>query len=412
MILWYFKLSKKISFKFILGRKTLRTDKYRTFINRPLQHDKALGLGIPHVASIIRQQRLVRVQQLMATPRGNGTPSWRPLVQRQFARVMGQLYRDDYPFDFLLYFPNTSSKWIELRELHPLWRDVWKHWSAVPMAKRIEAPPTFNAVMNLPLWLTSYEPMHNGPPKYSACLASAPNIRRWCLHGASNGLRSLKDFLNTDGSWPTQAIFIARMSHGNPAARVRMSATRDHMECSAIERAVPIYRHVIRVYEQVGRLFNIRPGAPSPGLARTAHPFFGYVKDQSQSFCAWSKKKLFDLAYHAPPVTSTHPAATSSRTSAEDLAKYMRFVRRTVWTQHNAIKYDGKRLWPRRVWEETTFIGWMASVRRWLRLQDPTDVLRIDVLAQLAILKRQRPYNILWLKYPNCLTLDLSVRLP
>ncbi len=513
--------------KFILGRKTLRADKYRTFINRPLQHDKQLGLGIPHVASIIRQQRLVRVQQLMATPRSNVTPSWRPLVQRQFARVMGQLYRDDYPFDFLLYFPNTSSKWIVLRELHPFWRDVWKHWSAVPMTKRIEAPPTFNTVMNLPLWLTSYEPMHNGPPKYSACLASEPNIRRWCLHGASNGLRSLKDFLNTDGSWPTQAMFIARMSQGNPAARVRLSATRDHMEFCAIERSVPIYRHITRVYEQIGRLFDIRPGALSPGLAHTAHPFFGYVKKQSQSFCAWPKKKLSDLAYHAPPVSSTHPAATSSRTSTEDLAKYMRFVRRTcraptpvqgdvwlrlilrmlpvnsrfsykqvidpaaitctygcgavetehhafhtcnevfptwqfhagawrrfgvrfdwatitnidaftvnpaygankaalfklwslltasilhtVWTQHNAIKYDCKHPWPRRVWEETTFIGWMASVRRWLRLQDPIDELRIDVLAQLAILKRQRPYRALWLKYPNCLALDLSVQLP
>ncbi len=84
----------------------------------------------------------------------------------------------------------------------------------------------------------------------------------------------------------------------------------------------------------------------------------------------------------------------------------------TVWTQHNAIKYDGKRPWPRRVWEEITFIGWMASVRRWLRLQDPTDELRIAVLAQLAILKRQRPYNILWLKNPNCLTFDFTVRLP
>ncbi|RHZ31983.1 hypothetical protein DYB31_012625 [Aphanomyces astaci] len=79
---------------------------------------------------------------------------------------------------------------------------------------------------------------------------------------------------------------------------------------------------------------------------------------------------------------------------------------------HNAIKYDGKTPWPQRVWEETTFIGWMAAVRRWLRLQDPTDALRINVLTQLAKLKRQRPYNTLWLKYPNCLILEFSAPTP
>ncbi|RLO06065.1 hypothetical protein DYB28_013873, partial [Aphanomyces astaci] len=197
----------------------------------------------------------------MANPSGDGTPSWRPLVHRQFARVMGQLYRESYPFDFLFYFPNMSSKWIALRELHPLWRDVWKQWSAIPMSKRVETPPTFDMVMNMPLWLTSYEPMHYGRLKYSACLASAPNIRRWCLQGASNGLRSLKDFLNTDGSWPTQAMFISRMSQGNPAARVRLNAARGRMEFTAIERAVPIYLHLTRVYEQVRGLFNLRAGA-------------------------------------------------------------------------------------------------------------------------------------------------------
>ncbi|RHY37861.1 hypothetical protein DYB38_006892 [Aphanomyces astaci] len=512
--------------KFIVGRKTLRTDKFRALLDRPLQHDKAMGLGIPHIASIIRQQRLARLQQLMANPSGDGTPSWRPLVHRQFARVMGQLYRDSYPFDFLFYFPNMSSKWIALRELHPLWRDVWKQWSAIPMSKRVETPPTFDMVMNMPLWLTSYEPMHYGRLKYSACLASAPNIRRWCLQGASNGLRSLKDFLNTDGSWPTQAMFISRMSQGNPAARVRLNAARGRMEFTAIERAVPIYLHLTQVYEQVRGLFNLRAGARSPGIPRTNHPFFGTVKETSQCFCSWPKKKLFSLAYHAPPVTS-HPAKSATRVTPEDWTKYMRFVRRacraptpvqgdvwlrlilhmlpvnsrfaykqltdpeaitcvygcgnvetehhafhtcnevfptwqfharawrwfgvhfdwatisnidsfnvsptcaankpalfklwtlltasvlhTIWTQHNAIKYDGKTPWPQRVWEETTFIGWMAAVRRWLRLQDPTDALRINVLAQLAKLKRQRPYNTLWLKYPNCLILEFSAPTP
>ncbi|RLO02829.1 hypothetical protein DYB28_013916 [Aphanomyces astaci] len=104
----------------------------------------------------------------MTNPSGDGIPSWRPLVHRQFARVIGQLYRDSYPFDFLFYFPNMSSKWIALRELHPLWRDVWKQWSAIPMSKRVETPPTFDMVMNMPLWLTSYEP----------CITAVSSIQR------------------------------------------------------------------------------------------------------------------------------------------------------------------------------------------------------------------------------------------
>ncbi|RLO11336.1 hypothetical protein DYB28_010348, partial [Aphanomyces astaci] len=51
-----------------------------------------------------------------------GRPLWQ-LVLWQFERSMGQLYRASNPYDFLLYHPHPSSKWLMLWEVHPLWID-------------------------------------------------------------------------------------------------------------------------------------------------------------------------------------------------------------------------------------------------------------------------------------------------
>ncbi|KAF0706486.1 hypothetical protein As57867_006728, partial [Aphanomyces stellatus] len=54
--------------RYILGRKTLPTDKYRPLLPPPLQFDPKLGLGLPHVASKIRTQRLLLLQRAMLLP--------------------------------------------------------------------------------------------------------------------------------------------------------------------------------------------------------------------------------------------------------------------------------------------------------------------------------------------------------
>ncbi|ETV85588.1 hypothetical protein H257_03296 [Aphanomyces astaci] len=121
-----------------------------------------LGLGLPHVASRIRSQRLQLLQRAMTQSTAD-RPLWQPLVLRQFERSMGQLYRASNPYDFLLYHPHPSSKWLMLWEVHPLWIDVWSQWSATPINLRMQLPLTPATTMHLPVWLTTYEPtMANG----------------------------------------------------------------------------------------------------------------------------------------------------------------------------------------------------------------------------------------------------------
>ncbi|KAF0707447.1 Aste57867_6611 [Aphanomyces stellatus] len=59
--------------RYILGRKTLSTDRYRPLIPQPLQFDPQLGLGLPHVASRLRAQRSLMLQRAMA-PTANDPP--------------------------------------------------------------------------------------------------------------------------------------------------------------------------------------------------------------------------------------------------------------------------------------------------------------------------------------------------
>ncbi|KAF0708723.1 hypothetical protein AaE_013111 [Aphanomyces astaci] len=76
-----------------------------------------------------------------------------------------------------------------------------------------------------------------------------------------------------------------------------------------------------------------------------------------------------------------------------------------IWTQHNLIQYEHHTPLPPDAWHQLTFIGWMTSVRRWLRLQLPDCPLRTTVLQVLYSLRGRPNYRVLWAKYPHCLQL-------
>ncbi|ETV67859.1 hypothetical protein H257_15983 [Aphanomyces astaci] len=52
--------------RYILGRKIIPTDRYSPLLAASLQFDSKLGLGLPHVASRIRAQRLQILQRAMS----------------------------------------------------------------------------------------------------------------------------------------------------------------------------------------------------------------------------------------------------------------------------------------------------------------------------------------------------------
>ncbi|KAF0702722.1 hypothetical protein As57867_007729, partial [Aphanomyces stellatus] len=76
-----------------------------------------------------------------------------------------------------------------------------------------------------------------------------------------------------------------------------------------------------------------------------------------------------------------------------------------IWSERNKAQFEDAAVLPRRVWLELSFLGWMTSVRRWLRLQDPACPTRASALDVLAQLRVQAPYRPLWAKHPLSLVL-------
>ncbi|ETV89773.1 hypothetical protein H310_15398, partial [Aphanomyces invadans] len=310
--------------RYILGSKTVPTARYRPLLAAPWQFDPKLGLGLPHIASKLRAQRLMLLQRTLS-PATATTPLWQPLVLRQYARSIGKLYRAVHPFDFLLYHPHPSSKWLRLWELHPLWRDVWKQWSATPMDRRIQLPVTPATLLHMPVWLTQYAPtMANG--KCAASVVTTPPTRRWCMYGVANGLHSLHGIVAVHGRWPTRQEFISMMSQDNRAARVELGSDGS-MQWAPVYRAVMLYNHLTAVHQAIPQGHQ-DPPPTTPAAPMSRHPFYGLVKDTPQPFELWPRTMVLALAHHAPVADMPHPMASSARTTPADLRGYVRRVRR------------------------------------------------------------------------------------
>ncbi|OQR88776.1 hypothetical protein THRCLA_10110, partial [Thraustotheca clavata] len=235
--------------KFIIGRKTDVSAKYRPLLHRTWIHHHTCGLNVPHVASKLRSQCLHRLQQLMhgSSP---SIPMWRSLVLRQFRRMMGHLFRPSHPFDFLLYYPNHNSKWLHLWELHPMWLHVWSQWASIPMNQRIPTPPPVSTLLVMPVWLSRYPLLTDNSHHCAGNMVNSPQLRQWCMYGAANGFYCLRDFLLPSGAWPNRANFMARMSTGNPATRLEIGP-HGNIQIVVTRRMSAVYQHLTRTYHRV-----------------------------------------------------------------------------------------------------------------------------------------------------------------
>ena len=500
--------------KFVLSRKTGQDDSYRPFLHRTWQYNKTLGLGVPHIASRLRTQRLLRLQLLMAEDPPDELAVWKVLVRRQFGRAMNKLYRIDQPFDFLSYYPNPNSKWLFLWEIHPLWLDIWRNWSSTSMKERIATTPSLDTTLRLPVWLTSYDALHAGNETTISTAVKSAEMRRWCRNGAGNGLRCLADFLTPHGYWPTREIFVNNMSSNNASTQVHMN-TAGVIDFAPPLRTDAVYNYLTRVFVQVLASYDIRPGTPILNFPEVSHPFVRTIKDSPVPFESWPKRYVCQLAYHAPSDVATHPMASSTR-SDQDLRKYVSLVRKTcrlpppvqgdlwirllmkmlpvnsrfyflqpsfpdavccvyqdcsavetlhhafhechhvhhlwqlqerawdcygvkfdwtvvsnidrfqtnasgthlkealfvlwtllcasilhsIWIQRNRIKFDKTAPLPRYVWQQTVFIIWTASIRRWLRIPRVDEMEHQNINTILARLMDQPVYREMTTKYP------------
>ncbi|KAF0705897.1 hypothetical protein AaE_014335 [Aphanomyces astaci] len=167
---------------YILGRKSIPTDRHRPLLTARLQFDSKLGLGLPHIASRTRAQRLQLLQRAMslATP---DRPRWQPLILRKFERCMGRLHRASSPFDFFIVPPQLQVKVAHAVGTTPSVDGCVETVVGYTDGLRIQLPLTPVTTMQLPVWLTDYEPtMWNG--KCAARNVNSLPTRRWCSHGA------------------------------------------------------------------------------------------------------------------------------------------------------------------------------------------------------------------------------------
>ncbi|KAG9399682.1 hypothetical protein AC1031_011494 [Aphanomyces cochlioides] len=123
-------------------------------------------------------------------------------------------------------------------------------------------------------------------------MAATPMLRRWCLQGAKNGIRSLADILTTGhtGFWPTFDQFRSSITANNQEMTVSLHMGRIRFDM--VERSKRIYDHLTFIYRRIGALHNIRQDLPQLNIPTTPHPFARLAKDHRLPFESWSHRTL------------------------------------------------------------------------------------------------------------------------
>ncbi|OQR86320.1 hypothetical protein ACHHYP_10672 [Achlya hypogyna] len=464
----YLKVWQRVLNNFVVGAKTKATETYQPPLNKMWMHDKQLGLGVPHIASCIRSQRLRLLQKYMLALQKPTPPAWSVLVSEQFSNCMQTL---------------------------------------------------------MPIWLTSYHEFVDPSNKTAASLVSRyPSTRRWCMRGAGNGLRCLRDFLlnscnQLQGHWPTFDAFHNAMSSGYAGAAVRLQGGA--LRLAPTRYATVIHAHFVRIYTTVRQRLNIRLDVSLANEPSAPHPFRMLFKGQAQPFELWPRRATVRMAQHGPIPTAVHPTYTDARPSHAAARTYMSQLKEALcwltpahanvwlrvamkmlptntryqycrgedpdrvlcshgcgaeetiqhalrachvvdplWRLHQAawstvgvkftwyaitnidqfgvtvvgapLKHALYRLWvmltgvtlhlawqtrnnakhrgqappPTHVLLNLAFVTWTTTVRRWIRLQDADDSDLAAVKTAMTLLLRQAHYRDLYAKHPWCMQLD------
>ncbi|OQR88803.1 hypothetical protein THRCLA_10092 [Thraustotheca clavata] len=332
-------------------------------------------------------------------------------------RTLAKLYRDTHPFDFLLYHPNTSSKWLCLWELHTLWRDIWAQWAAIPMKERMPMVPNLSTAMAMP-----YDAMRNHN-NAGADILPHPFVAM------------VKDNVQPFQRWPRRLIIDLACHAPSVVVQHPMASTQRSTDAD-LKRYVRLVRRTCRKPPSLQAdvwlrlLYNMLPVNSRFYYLQVAQPTAvccaygcGAVEAQLHAFhqCshinhvwqfharAW---QCYGVNFEWSTVSNLDNFGVNHRGVELKSAIFLVWspltatVLHKIWTQHNAIQYNNKAPLPETTWYELTFLGWTTLVRRWLRLQDADSTDRQPVLDVLEMLSSQPHYRALWAKYPRCLSLQ------
>ena len=347
--------------KYVLCRRLKADDSEYTLLHAAYQYDPILGLGIPHIASCIRYQRLRLLQTLIQTHQNPSQP-WAGLAWQQLTLTMGDFHREDSN-DWLFFDKTQKTTIVDDTKAPPHWLDVWEQWSKIPWRHRLPThgphKPTIRQVLGMPVWLNAYPWfLCQGPRRPNPLAVILQSYRPWYSLLAANGFHCIADFMPTY-IWPPLEDFTKHIDDrlGPPPPGIKRPASLQ-----------PLYTQLSLFITRIEENLDLCLRTPRPGLPLSPIIFSYPVphQDTPTPFHLLTKPHLKTLASHHPPPTRPHPMMSHHRQDNESIQTSLRSFKR--WYTFLPPVYGN-------VWYQILLRTLPTNARfPWTQLRDPHSI--------------------------------------
>ena len=329
-ILWHFSMVIKIPptlirrwqtavRKYVLCRRLKPEDPHYTLLSASYQFDPLKGLGIPHIASCIRYQRL-RLLQILITSYKDPKQPWAGLVWQQLSHSLGDFHRNG-SYDWLFFDKNQVTTLVDTSGVPNYWVDVWEHWSRTPWPLRLPntAPYqiTLGQAMGMPVWFNSYPWfMCKGPRRPNPLAVFLQSYRPWYSLVAAHGFHCLSDFM-PHHIWPTIEVFANLID-------TRIGTLPPDIQRPA--SLLQLYTQLSIFVERIEDLLEVSLRIPRSALPLSPIVFAYHAPDTPAPtpFTALPKYHIKPLATHYPSPQRPHPMVSIHRTTSTAILSAIR----------------------------------------------------------------------------------------
>jgi hypothetical protein len=296
------------------------------------QYNKVIGWKTPHLPSIINIQRITRMQHLVNAERSIDG-QWSCIAHKMFQKVTAPYFRPFW-YDFLHYKPNIRHSNNTMKQLTPIWVDVWTHWNKLPPDKLFSVQPTIQQLLMMPIWRQKYPvlclPFHPQQPR-RALIYCFKQYRQWYEHVVRCGFHCLADFLTARNTWPTADEFDTIVT----------TYTRQVEYDGPIPYSLrPLYSRLTRLAGQVYTFSGETINSPVNRTAAFALPFNVTYNNKKVHFMYWAPKSIQHVCFNPPMPTRNHPLMTISRPDVDSIKVYIdkfKAIMKTLLPLHSDI---------------------------------------------------------------------------